>query len=189
MVIISRKTQIKSRGRYQLVTVAYESCEKIFKKLGFRNRPLTELSYPKIWQSFRNQSLTGFSYRFHEAFVKEFVRAFGFHAWQDFHIIFNNFLMNFTDLWYHSHHNIIRKLCQISSTKALPKKSMTGLSYFENNENSLFTSYYTPKSRSLQVLFRIWFLETLLKFFRGRMTEFHHEFTWYLFYIMEIFFE
>ena len=32
-------------GRYQFVTVGYESCEKNFKKLGFRNQRLTGLSY------------------------------------------------------------------------------------------------------------------------------------------------
>ena len=56
-------------GRYQFVTVGYESCEKSFKKLGFRNQRLTGLLYH-----------------------------------------FNNFLMNFIGLSYHSHRTTIRKL-------------------------------------------------------------------------------
>ena len=81
-------------GKYQFVTIAYESCEEIFKKLGFRE---------EICQGTRIPCVTGFSYNF-----------------------LNN-LMNFTDPWYHVHHTTIRTLCQ---------KIVTGLLYYESNDNS-----------------------------------------------------
>ena len=90
-----KKTYLSVSLRKEFVTVAYESCEKIFNKLGFR--------------------------------IQKFDRALGFRAWRNFHTTFNHLLMNFTDLWYHFHHTTIRKLCQ---------KIMTGLLYYESNENS-----------------------------------------------------
>jgi hypothetical protein len=170
-------------GTYQLVTVAYERCEKNFKKLGFRNQSLTGLSYLRIWQSFRNQSLTGPSYStldrpfvsFSQGFRKKiwqgfrienltglsywkFDRAFVLKIWQGFRIIlqgwakssrshyhppssvsdrelfaqpWNHLLMNFIELSYHSHRITIRRLCQISNTKALPNFNTKALSNFQ----------------------------------------------------------
>ncbi len=63
-------------GRYQLVTVGYESRVKIWKKQGFRIQFLTGLSYWKFdrdfvsfWQGFRIDFLHGFRIDFDRAFV------------------------------------------------------------------------------------------------------------------------
>jgi hypothetical protein len=47
-VYLEKKMCIKKTGRYQFVTVRYESRVKIFKKQGFRIQRLAGLSYPKI---------------------------------------------------------------------------------------------------------------------------------------------
>jgi hypothetical protein len=82
-------------GKYQLVTVGYKSRVKIWKKQGFRIQFLTGLSYWKfdrafvfkVWQSFRNENLTGLSYRFDKAFVLKVWQGLRIKNTQGFRIV------------------------------------------------------------------------------------------------------
>ena len=122
------------------------------KNLGLRNRRLTGPSYStldrsfvSLSQNFRIQRLTGFSHRFYKAFVKKFVRVLGFHAYQGIYINFNNHLMDFRGLSYHSQHTTIRKLYLISSAKALPKSPDRAFVFRKPWKLSV-TNWYIPST-------------------------------------------